>query len=410
MEKTSTKKKPTKTKETAKKETKKKSVAAKKSEEKKVTKKKVEKKSTPKKKATTKKATPKKTTTKKVVKSEVPKTTTKKSTTKKTTPKKVVKKEASKTTKKPATKKTNAKKTTPKKTTTKKDVKKEAPKAKKKATTKKTTPKKTTSKKTTPKKRTTTKKKESLEKKAIDSVIKYFLSLFSVFLIFCFFTFEITNTIEPKQVQAKEKSEQKEEIKKTGINISQLQSDYKNTDIIAFLEIPEVMTIPIVKTYDNNYYLTHRLDHSTNVKGTPFMDYRVKEGDKKILIYGHSGYDYDQEMPFRQLYKFDDIEFYKKHYQMYLYFKEKKYTYDIFSIYLEKKDFDYVNINSFNGLTWKEHIEKLKSKSKYSIPIELKEDSKILILQTCRVDEQVQGGQYKLVIGVQTKEEANLYN
>ena len=318
MEKTSTKKKPTKTKETAKKETKKKPVAAKKSEEKKVVKK-----------STTKKTT-------------APK--------KKNTTKKVVKEEAPKTTKKTSTKKAAPKKATPKKNTTKKVAKEEAPKAKKKATTKKTTTKKTTSKKTTPKKRTTTKKKESLEKKAIDSVIKYFLSLFSVFLIFSFFTFEITNTIEPKQVQAKEKSEQKEEIKKTGINISQLQSDYKNADIIAFLEIPEVMTIPIVKTYDNNYYLTHRLDHSTNVKGTPFMDYRVKEGDKKILIYGHSAYDYDTEMPFRQLYKYDDLEFYKTHPKMYLYFKEKKYTYDIFSIYLEKKDFDYVNINSFNIL------------------------------------------------------------
>ena len=189
-----------------------------------------------------------------------------------------------------------------------------------------------------------------------------------------------------------------------------MQSDYKNADIIAFLEIPEVMTIPIVKTYNNEYYLTHKLDHNVNSKGTPFMDYRVKEGDRKILIYGHSAYDYDTEMPFRQLYKYDDLEFYKTHPKMYLYFKDKKYTYDIFSIYLEKKDFDYVNINSFNGLTWKEHIEKLKSKSKIIIPIELKEDSKILILQTCRVDEQVQGGQYKLVIGVQTKEEANLYN
>ena len=409
MEKTSTKKKPTAKKEATKKTTTKKPVAAKKT----TVKKNDEKKTTPKKKTTTKKATPKNTTPKKVVKSEVPKTTTKKSTTKKTTPKKVVKKEASKTTKKPATKKATTKKTTPKKkTTTKKVVKESAPKTtKKKSATKKTTSKKTTTKKkTTPKKRTT-KKKESLEKKAIDSVIKYFLSLFSVFLLFTFLSIEISNTIEPKQVQAKEKeTEQKVVVKKTGYNISKLQEEYKNSDIIAYLELPDVMAIPIVKTYDNSYYLTHKLDHSVNSKGTPFMDYRVKEGDKKILIYGHSAYDYDIEMPFRQLYKFDDLEFYKEHPRMYLYFKEKKYTYDIFAIYLEKKDFDYVNINSFNGLTWKEHIEKLKNKSKYIIPIELNDNSKILILQTCRVDEQVQGGQYKLVIGVQTKEEANIYD
>lgn len=170
------------------------------------------------------------------------------------------------------------------------------------------------------------------------------------------------------------------------------------------------MSLPIVKTIDNEYYLTHRLDHSTNIKGTPFMDYRVKEGDRKILIYGHSAYDYDKEMPFRQIYKYDDIEFLKTHPRMYLYFKEKKYTYDIFAVYLEKKDFDYVNINSFQGLTWEEHLNKLKNKSKYNVSVELNKDSKILILQTCRVDEKVQGGQYKLIIGVQTKEETNNYN
>ena len=93
----------------------------------------------------------------------------------------------------------------------------------------------------------------------------------------------------------------------------------------------------------------------------------------------------------------------------YLYSKEKKYTYDIFAVYMETKDFDYVNIKSFRGLTWKEHVEKLKNKSKYNIPVEIKDDSKILILQTCRVEGTTQGGNYKLVIGLLTKEEANNY-
>ena len=78
-------------------------------------------------------------------------------------------------------------------------------------------------------------------------------------------------------------------------------------------------------------------------------------------------------------------------------------------MYLEKSDFDYVNINSFRGLTWKEHVEKLKNKSRYSIPVEITDNSKILILQTCRVEGTQQGGQYKLVIGILTKEEANNY-
>ena len=167
------------------------------------------------------------------------------------------------------------------------------------------------------------------------------------------------------------------------------------------------MSLPIVRTNDNEYYLTHRLDHSVNVRGTPFMDYRTKFDDKKILIYGHSGG--EDDLPFLLLHNYDNPEFFKEHPAIYLYSKEKKYTYQIMSVYLEKKDFDYVNINSFRGLTWKEHVEKLKNNSKYNIPVEIKDDSKILILQTCRVEGSIQGGQYKLVIGLLIKEEANNY-
>ena len=167
------------------------------------------------------------------------------------------------------------------------------------------------------------------------------------------------------------------------------------------------MALPIVRTNDNEYYLTHRLDHSVNVRGTPFMDFRTKFDDKKILIYGHSGG--EDDLPFLLLHNYDDPEFFKAHPAIYLYSKEKKYTYQIMSVYLEKKDFDYVNINSFRGLSWKEHVEKLKNNSKYNIPVEIKDDSKILILQTCRVEGSLQGGQYKLVIGLLIKEEANNY-
>ena len=193
-----------------------------------------------------------------------------------------------------------------------------------------------------------------------------------------------------------------------GINIKQLQEEYQNTDIIGYLEIPGVISYPIVKTDNNTYYLNHLLNHNKNIKGVPFMDYRVDFEDRKVLIYGHSGK--EQDLPFLQLHKYDEESFYKEHPTMYLYSIDNIYTYEIFSAYLEAKDYDYVNINSFRGLTWKEHIDKLKSKSNYNIPIELTDESKILILQTCSVEESNIGGKYKLVIGVLTNIEKNSYS
>ena len=77
----------------------------------------------------------------------------------------------------------------------------------------------------------------------------------------------------------------------------------------------------------------------------------------------------------------------------------------MFSSYIETNDFDYVNLESFGGLTYKEHLEKLKKKSYVSKDIELKEDSKVLILQTCSFDESIQADpKYQIVIAKEIKE------
>ena len=137
------------------------------------------------------------------------------------------------------------------------------------------------------------------------------------------------------------------------------------------------------------------------------MDYRVNFEDRKILIYGHSGK--EEDLPFLKLHQYESKEFYQNHPTIHLYSNNKKYTYNIFSSYVEPTDYDYVNINTFRGLTWYEHIEKLKNKSNYTINIQLSDSSKILILQTCNVEESTIGGKYRLVIGVLSKIEENIY-
>lgn len=195
--------------------------------------------------------------------------------------------------------------------------------------------------------------------------------------------------------------------KKDGINLLKLQETYQNSDIVAYLSIPNVLNYPIVQAQDNDYYLRRLLDGSHDIKGTPFMDYRTSFGDRKILIYGHSGE--RDDFPFLALHQYEQQAFYQEHPTIYLYSSTKKYTYEIISSYLETSDYDYVNINSFRGLSWLEHIQKLKNKSQYTINIPLTDDSKILILQTCNIENLAITGRYRLVIGVLTAIENNQY-
>lgn len=199
------------------------------------------------------------------------------------------------------------------------------------------------------------------------------------------------------------------EKEKNGINIEKLQNDYQNEDIIGYIIIPEVVSYPVLKTENNNYYLNHDINKNTNIKGSIFMDYRVSFNDRKILIYGHSGK--EQDLPFLQLNKYSEESFFLENNIIYLYSIDKIYTYEIFSSYVETEDFDYVNIKSFNGLTWLEHMIKLKDKSTYQTDITLTNNSKILILQTCSMNQEIQssGGKYQLIIAKLTTTQDNNY-
>ena len=185
---------------------------------------------------------------------------------------------------------------------------------------------------------------------------------------------------------------------KTKIDVKSEIEKYNNPDIIGYIYIPNVLSSPILKSTTNEYYLSHDNYGNYDKKGTITMDYRVNMKDKKILLYGHSGKETD--LPFLALNNYTDESFFKKNNIIYIYDSNNtKYTYKIFSSYIETKDFDYVNIKSFNGLTWKEHLNKLKNKSLFKTDTELTDDSKVIILQTCSM---VNKGnkKYQLVIGV----------
>ena len=237
-----------------------------------------------------------------------------------------------------------------------------------------------------------------MKKKYIRRVL-YLLIIVALFGLYFFpitndnkSTNHIFNTTTSKNLSTKTKIDVKSEIEK-----------YNNPDIIGYIYIPDVLSSPILKSTTNEYYLSHDNYGNYDKKGTITMDYRVNMKDKKILLYGHSGKEAD--LPFLVLNKYTDESFFKKNNIIYIYDSNNtKYTYKIFSSYIETKDFDYVNIKSFNGLTWKEHLNKLKNKSLFKTDTELTDDSKVIILQTCSM---VNKGnkKYQLVIGVLTNVE-----
>ena len=164
--------------------------------------------------------------------------------------------------------------------------------------------------------------------------------------------------------------------------ITSLQEEYNNTDIVGTLEIENTdYKVPIVQSTDNSYYLKHLPNKEYSFMGSIFLDYRVNiDNSRKLLIYGHNSRYYD--MPFKILENYYDMDYLNEHKYITISTKEKIRKYEIFSLYIETKDYKYMNVN-FTDSTYKAHVYYLKNKSMYNINTDIKDDDNILILQTC---------------------------
>ena len=160
-------------------------------------------------------------------------------------------------------------------------------------------------------------------------------------------------------------------------------SKYNNNDIKGVLYIPDTKILePIVQTSNNDYYLNRDLYKKKDTRGSVFLDYRVSINlGRKNLIYSHNSNIHD--VPFKELEKYYEKDYYSKH--KYIYLKDEKSTikYLIFSIYVETSDWTYTKIKFNTDEEWLEHLKYLKNNSWYDTDVILDKKDQVLILQTC---------------------------
>lgn len=166
--------------------------------------------------------------------------------------------------------------------------------------------------------------------------------------------------------------------------IKKLQEENNNKDIKALLRIPNTSYTSIVpQGSDNNYYLRRLPNKKYSRLGSTYLDSRVSlDNSSKLLIYGHNSSKYS--MPFDILENFYDKDYLDSHKYIELITEDKIKTYEIFSVYVEVKDYAYYQKMEFDSKEdWYSHIKRMKDKSMYDTGVSISKDDKILILQTC---------------------------
>ena len=159
----------------------------------------------------------------------------------------------------------------------------------------------------------------------------------------------------------------------------------KNSDIVAWLKVKGTnIETTVVKSTNNDYYLTHNFNKEYNSAGWIFADYKNKvDGtDENLVIYGHNMRD---DSMFGSLKWVINEDWYNNEDNKYitLITENETQVYEVFSVYqIEKEDY-YIQTNFNTEKEFNTFAQTIKKRSKKDFNVDVNENDNILTLSTC---------------------------
>ena len=160
----------------------------------------------------------------------------------------------------------------------------------------------------------------------------------------------------------------------------------ENPDTVAWIrfEEPAIISYPVVKSKDNEEYLTKTFSANENKLGAIFMDMSNSSSfsDRNTMIYGHN-LKVGGEM-FSQLNAYAEEAFCKEHPYFYIYTPDgEERTYQVFSAGIVKDTAENYKLSYASDEEWQAYLELCKNSSNYNVDAKLNAQSKIVSLSTC---------------------------
>ena len=216
---------------------------------------------------------------------------------------------------------------------------------------------------------------------------------------------EITNIQENTEVIETENNEQteiietpEEEIPKTSpywtyIKMNLIDVDFtelkqKNSDVSGWIQVNGTnINYPFVQTSDNEYYLTHSFEKTTNSAGWVFMDYRNNKHDfdKNTIIYAHSRKNNTMFGTLRKILKNGWLNNTKNH-VIKLSTESENTLWQVFSVYRIPTTNDYIQVDFVSDTEFINFGKMLIERSTYNFNTSISAEDKILTLSTCYDD------------------------
>lgn len=170
------------------------------------------------------------------------------------------------------------------------------------------------------------------------------------------------------------------------VNFDELKK--KNEDTVGWIRVNGTdINYPIVQTQDNDYYLTHAFDHTSNSSGWIFADYRcsLENYRDNTIIYGHNRHNNTLFGTLLNAMKQEWCDN-KENRIIQVSTKNHDSMWQIFSVYTIDKNADYLNVYFANKEAHESYINDMKNRSHYNFETPVTTDDKILTLSTCTMD------------------------
>lgn len=215
-------------------------------------------------------------------------------------------------------------------------------------------------------------------KKKILLIILTIITIFSFIKIIIYYI----NSYQNKKANQEliEKSIEKID-NKFKINYSKIN----NEDVVGWIIMNQnKINYPILKSNDNDFYLTRDYNKKYNQSGSIFIDFRNNDfKDKNTVIYGHSMLDGTMFGSLRETFKKGYFDTKNNNYIKIYDLNSKETTYQIFSYYIIDTEDYYITTSFTTEEQYKTFIDKITKRSYKNFNIKIDTTSQILTLSTC---------------------------
>ena len=162
-----------------------------------------------------------------------------------------------------------------------------------------------------------------------------------------------------------------------------------NPDTVGWLYVPGTeINYPFVQTINNDYYLKHSFDKSSNKKGWVFLDFRnnIDNLSKNTVLYAHGLVNNQMFGSMRRTIKKGWYE--NKSNNIIKISTPSTYQYwQVFSVYTIKPESYYITTDFNTDDEYNNFLNELKKRSVYNFNVSLTTNDKILTLSSCYDDE-----------------------